>query len=58
MYIPIKGVKIETGQIKVNYFVIVSIRKITIGVKFEVNVKKNQRIVIMLEWVVVWYLDL
>jgi hypothetical protein len=40
MYIPIKGVKIDTGQIKVNYFVIVSIRKITIGVKFEVNVKQ------------------
>jgi hypothetical protein len=40
MYIPIKGVKIDTGQIKVNYFVIVSIRKITIDVKFEVNVKK------------------
>ena len=58
MYIPIKGVKIDTGQIKVNYFVIVSIRKITIGVKFEVNVKKNKRIVIMLEWAVAWYLDL
>ena len=58
MYIPIKGVEIDTGQSKVNYFVIDSSRKITIGVKFEVNVKKNQRIVIMLEWVVVWYLDL
>ena len=40
MYIPIKGVEIDTGQSKVNYFVIVSSRKMTIGVKNDVNVNK------------------
>ena len=44
MYIPIKGVEIDTGQSKVNYFVIDSSRKMTIGIKFEVNVKKKKKL--------------